>query len=664
MARAKKNNIQNQRSKECMRKLRQRIKNDPILYEEQKQYTPPGTPILFDHGRDVAGPSRQSVSGKRIQRRNRDELKKKIKVLEEKLRKSDKRVRKYKKRLSRKAKQDPDTPKKKVKKMLFKQQVTPEVKRNLLAGEALKEQIKINFKEQKKGVEKRNVLNNITGKVIKKYKFKNLLGQITSRRGMDSRRASNERKAVLFKIKQKIQTFFEVGKISRMCPGKKDTITFRKAKKQKRYLNDSLKNIYEDFKKTYPRITISYSSFCKLRPFWVVFPTAQKRETCLCILHDNFELLTTKLKSSKILVSGMPTNVIKEICCDVRNENYLLRVCKDCLGNEIKILDFNKEEVISYEKWITKKVEISIKGETKMCQKTIKEKVECKKEEAVNHFKKLVPSFLKHTQNIVHQYHAIDVIKKQLAVDEVLIHIDFSENYGCKYGKEIQSAHFGGSKQQISMHTVIIYYKKKNAPDMKNVSLCTMSENLRHDPSAICAHLQPVFDEVQHLVPNLRTINFLSDGPSTQYRNKKMFFFMAKYISNAVGAEQLRWHYSEPGHGKGAPDGVGGCLKKMADRLVSHGKDIPNFDIFLKELTENCRGIKCIPIASQRISEMNSLLPENFKPFKGTMAIRELAWHKHKPDIMYARTLTCVGCNVNIECPHYGLGITITICSR
>lgn len=36
------------------------------------------------------------------------------------------------------------------------------------------------------------------------------------------------------------------------------------------------------------------------------------------------------------------------------------------------------------------------------------------------------------------------------------------------------------------------------------------------------------------------------------------------------------WSFFEAGHGKGAPDGVGGLLKRTAERLGSEGKDIPN----------------------------------------------------------------------------------------
>ncbi|CAG9822858.1 unnamed protein product [Phaedon cochleariae] len=78
-----------------------------------------------------------------------------------------------------------------------------------------------------------------------------------------------------------------------------------------------------------------------------------------------------------------------------------------------------------------------------------------------------------------------------------------TKNYNCKYAAEIQSAHFGGSKPQVSMHTVVLYYRSPTSENCKPISLCTFCENLRHDPAAICAHLVPILKEALELVPDL-----------------------------------------------------------------------------------------------------------------------------------------------------------------
>ncbi|GBO07167.1 hypothetical protein AVEN_197065-1 [Araneus ventricosus] len=96
-----------------------------------------------------------------------------------------------------------------------------------------------------------------------------------------------------------------------------------------------------------------------------------------------------------------------------------------------------------------------------------------------------------------------------------------------------------------------------------------MSESKQHDVVAICAHLMPVFAKIKTIVPDLRNIHFLSDDPNTQYKNKNMFYLAATMVTKELAVDSLQWHYSDKGHGKGAPDGIGGCIKRLADNIVS-----------------------------------------------------------------------------------------------
>ncbi|CAG9828685.1 unnamed protein product [Diabrotica balteata] len=109
-----------------------------------------------------------------------------------------------------------------------------------------------------------------------------------------------------------------------------------------------------------------------------------------------------------------------------------------------------------------------------------------------------------HSRNIIHQQRTIKAIKTNLRSDEVLIHLDFSENYNCKYNDEVQSAHFGGSKSQLSLHTVVTYYLNEDSK-LAKTSLCTISDNLRHDPIAIMGHLEPVVNELQTKLKRIKS---------------------------------------------------------------------------------------------------------------------------------------------------------------
>nr|CAI5851143.1 unnamed protein product [Callosobruchus analis] len=97
-------------------------------------------------------------------------------------------------------------------------------------------------------------------------------------------------------------------------------------------------------------------------------------------------------------------------------------------------------------------------------------------------------------------------------------------------------AHFGGSKQQLSLQTVLVYYQnpENNSLQKKRSNMCTSASG------------------------SLSSIHCLRDGPSTQYRNRKVFHLIANYLSQQFNLETIRWHYSEKGHGKEVPDGVGG----------------------------------------------------------------------------------------------------------
>jgi hypothetical protein len=65
----------------------------------------------------------------------------------------------------------------------------------------------------------------------------------------------------------------------------------------------------------------------------------------------------------------------------------------------------------------------------------------------------------------------------------------------------------------------------------------------------------------------------VSDSPSSQYRNK-FTLFLISVLCRQMGYKSWSWLYSESGHGKGAPDGVGAAVKRQADAYVARGRSI------------------------------------------------------------------------------------------
>ncbi|CAH0553686.1 unnamed protein product [Brassicogethes aeneus] len=646
--------------KECSYQYRQKNKKKKqAIIQFIHETTPPATPEPY-HGQPQqepkSGPSRASMRGRKKVRRDRAKAYRELKKVKNELSKTQRRLNKYKTKYFR-LKQDvkKDSPNTKVNKLIKGVSVPLEVKKKLLFNEVLISQISENYKEVKDKSNRQKFREVLLGKDVRKYRCLGQLNFMTYKvkRSRNADKAKGIKKIKL--IKGDITSFIEKDEYSRLCPGKKDTITRNGVKKQKRLLNKSLLMIYNEFRQSV-NYFISYSTFCKLRPFWVLHPKINRRDTCLCTVCENGELLVRKLKLLSIIEENCLERVCKSVCCNNETkENCLNNRCTFCFEKKLHFNPYQAGDLTFYEKWITKTVEINIKGEIKNVKKTIKEKIHCTKGQMIEVFEIMLPKLLKHIYNRNHQYKEIDKMKVNLKEGEVVVHMDFSENFACKYSAEIQSMHFGGSRQQVSLHTVVVYYKSKG--NLKKESICTMSDSLRHNPEAILVHLKAVFKLISEKLPRLSTIHFISDGPSTQYRNCKMFQIIGSLIKSYLPGtlNSIIWNYTERGHGKGAPDGVGGCVKRTADSLIAMGHDIENFTKLVDMVSENMKKIKIVSVPQQEIESLK-LNMANIKPFKGTLQVHQVIWMRNKPGLLKIRRLSCYNCPLDSNCPDYHLG--------
>lgn len=69
----------------------------------------------------------------------------------------------------------------------------------------------------------------------------------------------------------------------------------------------------------------------------------------------------------------------------------------------------------------------------------------------IKKFNEKIPKFLIHAYRTSHQFKILGKLKNNLQKNGALLVVDFSQNYNCKYDKEIQSVHFGASKKKISL---------------------------------------------------------------------------------------------------------------------------------------------------------------------------------------------------------------------
>ena len=170
-------------------------------------------------------------------------------------------------------------------------------------------------------------------------------------------------------------------------------------------------------------------------------------------------------------------------------------------------------------------------------------------------------------------------LKQKLLDDEVVLHIDFVENWATKLSSEVMSKHFRASQIQVTLHNGVAYFAETS--HSSNFSFSTISDSNRHDAAAVWNYLDPLLQQLRDA--GIRKVYFGSDGPTTQHRNRTNFFLITDRIKQ-LGFDLVNWNFSEAGHGKGAVDGAEAALKRAADQTVANGGDLPSAEAMFNNL--------------------------------------------------------------------------------
>ncbi|VVC89801.1 unnamed protein product [Leptidea sinapis] len=95
--------------------------------------------------------------------------------------------------------------------------------------------------------------------------------------------------------------------VSRNTAGKKETVTKNKHKVQKRYLLDTMKNLFKTFK----------------------VPSVDGREMCLCKIHSNILYKAIALHGKQILKTKDLSQIIMHTVCDSTNKDCMYGSCHE-----------------------------------------------------------------------------------------------------------------------------------------------------------------------------------------------------------------------------------------------------------------------------------------------------------------------------------------------
>ena len=256
----------------------------------------------------------------------------------------------------------------------------------------------------------------------------------------------NEKRVTPMHIVDMVKSYYTRDEVSRSTAGKKETITISKEKRQKRFLLQSVSKTYKTFQHEHPSVNLSFTTFYRLKPFWVVRPRIQDCVTCLCQIHENVQYMHTKLKQLSVVHSESPHLQVYNMVCDgIDNKNCMSRDCIRCASKTaISTKDPSTDKSANTWWWQWRVVTEDLGS--KKIKKTKKVRVCDTISKLESDYDISMKKFCRHIFNVKHQENVCRQKRLNLQNDELWLHIDFAENYCCKSLNEVQAKFISSSQ--------------------------------------------------------------------------------------------------------------------------------------------------------------------------------------------------------------------------
>ena len=311
--------------------------------------------------------------------------------------------------------------------------------------------------------------------------------------------------------------FYESDEISCVLPGKKDYVSVKKEGKrvhvQKRLVLCDLKEAYIEFKNQFPAHKVGFSKFAELRPKHCVLAGASGTHTvCVCTIHQNVKLMLLAAK-----VPQVPTyhDCLSKMLCDSPLPACYLGKCAKCPGIEdfkeylTTTLDENLVDNVTYKQWVS-------------VDRSNLETFSMPADEFVEAFCVKLQLLRPHSFIAKEQSAFYKKCKDSLVHGEVLVTVDFSENYAFVLQDAAQGYHWNNS--QATIHPIVAYFK--DGEKVCHLSCVFISDCLNHDTIAVYLYQKAFIALLRKVLPiqcQPRKITYFSDGAASQYKNRKNF---------------------------------------------------------------------------------------------------------------------------------------------
>lgn len=361
-----------------------------------------------------------------------------------------------------------------------------------------------------------------------------------------------------------VKDFYESDEVSRLMPGKKDFVSVVTDKGrvhvQKRLVLNNLDELYKCFKESNVDVKVGFSKFASLRPKNCVLAGASgTHSVCVCTLHQNPKLMLEACKGNFIKTDSAELfsdyhSMFKKIICPVPTKNCHFNQCSKCPGGEnlkqqlMTLFDKCSVNQIIFKQWVftdRSSLETFIKSS----------------DDFIDSLVQSLTNLLGHSYVAKQQSKYFQDLKKSISPGNFIIICDFAQNYTFVVQDEIQGYHW--NNEQATVHPFVYYYKTENG-DLKSGSFVAISECRKHDTILFYVFQKKFLSFLKSKFNHITKVVYFTDGCGGQYKNYKNFLNITYHEKDfGIPAE---WNFFATSHGKGACDGVGGTVKRLAAR--------------------------------------------------------------------------------------------------
>ena len=115
------------------------------------------------------------------------------------------------------------------------------------------------------------------------------------------------------------------------------------------------------------------------------------------------------------------------------------------------------------------------------------------------------------------------------------------------------------------LYILLSFITESDITEIRHLNFVIISNCMNHDTIAVHLFQRKLILFLKHALSSFPVkITYFSDGAASQYKNRKNFVNLCCHKNDfGVSAE---WHFSATSHGKGACDGLGGTVKRLATK--------------------------------------------------------------------------------------------------